>query len=184
MRKDIYIIGHGRHGKDTVGDMLEELGFKTCASSWFMAEKVVFPALKDKYGYDSVHDCFNDRHAHRAEWFDLIGEANPTGVELSAGIFKEHDVYIGIRSRRELDAVKSDPSFNPFVVWVDASDRLPPEDIGSMELTVEDADYFLNNNGSIEKLKSDVYTLAMTLWFDLICICERKIKEAVRNDIK
>ena len=168
MKRHIYVIGHGRHGKDTVGDMLGELGFKTCASSWFMAEKVVFPALKDEYGYTSVEECFDDRHSHREEWFDLIGKSNPTGVELSQGIFEEHDVYIGIRSKRELDAVKSNPMFNPYVIWVDASDRLPLEDASSMELSVEDADYFLNNNGSIEKLKSDVYTLAMGLCCDLI----------------
>ena len=43
-KKHIYIVGHGRHGKDTVAEILRDrFGFTFTASSWFMADKVIFP---------------------------------------------------------------------------------------------------------------------------------------------
>lgn len=160
--KQIYIVGHGRHGKDTVAEILrDDYGLKFTASSWFMAGKVVFPALKNKYGYKSVAECFDDRHNHRAEWFDLIDKANPNGTELSEAIFKENEVYIGIRNKRELDAVKADSRFNPLVIWVDASKRAQPEPESSMTIKQKDADYTLDNNGTIDDLKANIFTLMM-----------------------
>jgi hypothetical protein len=160
--KHIYIVGHGRHGKDTVAEILrDDYGLKFTASSWFMAGKVVFPALKNKYGYKSVAECFDDRHNHRAEWFDLIDKANPNGTELSEAIFKENEVYIGIRNKRELDAVKADSRFNPLVIWVDASKRTQPEPESSMTIKQKDANYILDNNGTIDDLKANIFSLMM-----------------------
>lgn len=159
-KKHIYIVGHGRHGKDTVAEILRDsFDFTFTASSWFMAEKVVFPALKEQYGYDTAEQCFNDRRNHRAEWFDLIDKANPNGTELSEAIFKHNDIYVGIRNKRELDAVKADSRFDPLIIWVDASERLGPEHSDSMGITVDDADYIINNNGNINDLDCAVNTL-------------------------
>tara|TARA_Y100000593_G_scaffold91656_1_gene181084 strand:+ start:718 stop:1530 length:813 start_codon:yes stop_codon:yes gene_type:complete len=156
-KKHIYIVGHGRHGKDTVAEIMRDnYGFTFTASSWFMAGKVVFPALRNKYGYTSVAECFDDRHNHRAEWFDLIDKANPNGTELSEAIFKQNDIYVGIRSKRELDAVKADNRFDPLVVWVDASKRLEPEPSSSISIAIEDADYVVDNNGAIDDLVDEV----------------------------
>jgi hypothetical protein len=156
-KKHIYIIGHGRHGKDTVAeDLRDNFGLTFVASSWVMAETVVLPALKEKYNYTSTEQCFEDRHNHRAEWFNLIDNANPNWTELSEAIFKDNDIYVGIRNKRELDAVKADSRFNPFVVWVDASKRLGPEPADSMGLSIEDADYIIDNNGAPKMLQWEV----------------------------
>lgn len=38
------VVGHGRHGKDTVAEILrDQFGATFVSSSWFMAERVVFP---------------------------------------------------------------------------------------------------------------------------------------------
>jgi hypothetical protein len=159
-KKHIYIVGHGRHGKDTVAEILRDrFNFTFTASSWFMADKVIFPALKDKYGYTTVRQCFDDRHSHRSEWFDLIDKSNPNGTELSEAIFKQNDIYVGIRNKRELDAVKADPRFDPFVVWVDASKRVTPEPGSSMGITINDADYVVDNNGTVDDLANNIDAL-------------------------
>jgi hypothetical protein len=156
-KKHIYIVGHGRHGKDTVAEILRDnYGFTFTASSWFMADKVVFPEIKDKYGYTTVEQCFDDRHNHRGEWFDLIDKANPSGTELSEAIFKQNDIYVGIRNKRELDAVRSDSRFDPLVIWVDGSKRLEPEPSDSMSITINDADYVVDNNGTVDDLFDEV----------------------------
>jgi len=163
-KRHIYIVGHGRHGKDTVAEIMRDnYGFTFTASSWFMADKVIFPALKDKYGYTTVRQCFNDRHSHRSEWFDLIDKSNPNGTELSEAIFKQNDIYVGIRNKRELDAVKADSRFDPFVVWVDASKRLEQEPGSSMGITLNDADCVIDNNGTVEDLIDDINTLVCQL---------------------
>jgi len=159
-KKHIYIVGHGRHGKDTLADILSiDYGCKHVSSSWFMAENVVFPALKEQYGYETVEQCFEDRINHRAEWFDLIDKANATGTELSEAIFKDNDIYVGIRNKRELDAVKADSRFDPFVIWVDASERLGLEPSDSMQITIKDADYVVKNNGTYFKLVSEMNSI-------------------------
>lgn len=145
----LYILGHGRHGKDTVAEFISGIyGITYCSSSWFMAEEVVYPALKELCGYTSVAECFADRANHRTKWYDLIAARNPTGVELSAAIFNLYGMYVGLRNKRELDAVRKDPSFNAYVIWVDASVRARPEPKESMTVRIDDADAIIFNNTS------------------------------------
>ena len=148
-KKLLYVIGHGRHGKDTAAEFISGIyGITFCSSSWFMAERVIYPALAKKYGYTSVEQCFADRANHRAEWYNLIAARNPTGVELSAAIFDQYGMYVGLRNKRELDAVRKDPRFNINVIWIDATRRAPTEPSASMTLTSEDADAIIFNNDS------------------------------------
>ena len=75
MRPKIIICGHGRHGKDTMAEYLEAIhGFAFVSSSKFCSAKLMFNTLKDKYGYKTPLECFEDRHNHRTEWFDTISE--------------------------------------------------------------------------------------------------------------
>ena len=63
----LLIIGHGRHGKDTVCEILKEsYGFNFRSSSDFCAEKLVYPLLKDLYNYNSYQEAYADRHNHRS----------------------------------------------------------------------------------------------------------------------
>ena len=62
----LLVIGYGRHGKDTVSEILcREMDLNYQSSSEFCAGHVMFPTLSKKYGYKDVDECYNDRHNHR-----------------------------------------------------------------------------------------------------------------------
>ena len=149
----ILIIGYGRHGKDTVADLMRtHYGLTYRSSSEFANEHIIFPALKDKYDYKTVEACFEDRSNHRKEWYDLISEycdMDPT--RLGREIFDESDIYCGLRNKREFHAIRNAGIFD-LCVWVDRSDHLPPEDESSNSLKQWMADYTIDNNGSEDDL--------------------------------
>jgi dephospho-CoA kinase len=149
----ILIVGHGRHGKDTVAQILKDgWGYNFCSSSYAAAEEVVYPALKDVYGYTSVQECFDARASHRAVWKDLITEYNtPNKTRLATKIMESNDIYVGMRCREELAACRTHQLFD-IVVWVDASYRKEPEPISSNTITRDMADWVIDNNGSINDL--------------------------------
>lgn len=147
-RRKILVLGHARHGKDTVSDIMTQWGLEFTSSSMFCAEHVMMPLIGEKYGYTSVEQCFEDRGNHRAEWYDAIRDYNrPDASALGRAIFERHDIYCGLRSKAEFNALKNAGVFD-VAVWVDASDRVPPE--GRESCTVEPwmADYVVDNNGS------------------------------------
>lgn len=161
----IALIGHARHGKDTVAEILRDkyqLGFTS--SSLVAAEKIMLPAFKatGKAFYCDAQECFDDRVNHRAFWFDTISAFCSTGVELAEIIFEKNDVYVGIRNKREFNACKNAGLFD-VVLWVDALDRLPPEDATSMTLEPWMADFIIDNNGSLEDLQRNVASLMCSL---------------------
>ena len=64
----LYICGQGRHGKDTVAEMMAGyLGLTFASSSWFVCERFIFSALEDRHGYSSPQECFDDRENRRAD---------------------------------------------------------------------------------------------------------------------
>jgi hypothetical protein len=156
----LLIIGHGRHGKDTVAEYLNtnfDLAFKS--SSVHCAENVVYPALKDKYNYDSVHDCFADRHNHRSEWYDLISDYCKNDLaRIGREIFEVSDIYCGLRNKREFHAIKNNGIVD-YTIWVDRSDWLETEPKSSMSLEPWMADYIIDNNGTLEQLYRNIYDL-------------------------
>lgn len=156
----LLIIGHGRHGKDTVAEYLNtnfDLVFKS--SSVHCAENVVYPALKDKYNYDSVHDCFADRYNHRSEWYDLISDYCKNDLaRIGREIFKVSDIYCGLRNKREFHAIKNNGLID-YTIWVDRSDWLETEPTSSMSLKPWMADYIIDNNGTLEQLYRNIYDL-------------------------
>lgn len=155
----VLIIGYATHGKDTVGELLEKYGFKCMASSSYATMRIMMPYFESiGKPYPSAKVCFADRVNHRALWLQQIEAYNaPTWDRLSREMSAEgYDVYLGMRSKKEFEASKY---LYDFVVWVDASDRLPPEDISSCTLVKNDADIILDNNGTLEDLKHRVDTL-------------------------
>ena len=150
---NILIIGHKDHGKDEVGLRLGQLlGCKYLSSSLFMCERAVLPTLAPLYGYATVKDCYDDRDNHRQEWFDLIYAYNRKSPTRTADeLLAEAPIYVGMRNRIEFDANMDKGNFD-VVLWVDASKRKPKESHVSMELTEEDADYVVCNNGSLGDL--------------------------------
>lgn len=160
INKKILLVGHGRHGKDTVADILDkDYGLSFQSSSMFCAEHVVFPVLKDLYNYSTVDQCFNDRHQHRTEWFQLISEyCSEDAARLGKNIFNVSDVYCGLRNKREFHSLRNQKVFD-FSIWVDRSDHLPPEDKSSNNIEPWMADYIVDNNGSLTDLRKNVHDL-------------------------
>lgn len=160
----LLIIGHGRHGKDTVSAIMSSnYGLSFTSSSAFCSKLFIYDMLKDKYGYNSEQECYNDRHNHRAEWFDLICAYNKDDqARLGREIFKENDIYCGLRNYDEFAALKREKVFN-YTIWVDRSLILPLEAESSMNLTPDLADFYLDNNGSLVELYEAIRQLVSKL---------------------
>lgn len=165
----ILVMGYGRHGKDTVSAMLAEVcNLNFVSSSEFCAEKVILqaiyrghtPELEALQGkYHSASECFNDRHIHRSLWYDTIRAYNrQDATALGRAIFKEHDIYCGLRSKTEFHALKNSGLVD-IVIWVDASDRLPPEEEDSCTVKPWMADFTIDNNGTQGDLVNNVRQL-------------------------
>ncbi|MCG7628967.1 hypothetical protein MHM88_14240 [Epibacterium sp. MM17-32] len=160
MNPKLLIIGDGRHGKDSVGELLTEgYGLKSKSSSLFAAEKAVYPLMAEFY--PDWEACYEDRHNHRQLWYLAIKAYNlRPGPSLAAQMLVDHDIYIGMRAREEFER---EQHLFDLVVWVDASLRLPPEPDTSNDLKASDAGYILDNNGPPEALPGEVDKLARFL---------------------
>lgn len=130
MKKKICIIGHARHGKDTVAEMINQrYGYKSESSSQAASRLFLYDALKDKYGYKTPEECFEDRVNHRAEWFDMICEYNKNYPgQLAADIMKSNDIYTGMRSDVELLTCLDDGIFDLVIGVFDPMKPLEPRD--------------------------------------------------------
>lgn len=164
----LLIIGHARHGKDTVAQILKDgWGLNFCSSSFAAAEKVVMPKMLDETGkpfYNTVEECFADRVNHRATWKNLITEYNtPDKTRLAREIMTENDIYVGMRCHIELGECWINRVFDA-IVWVDASYRKEPEPLSSNTITKDRADYVIDNNGSMNDLILE--TFKMMRWLN------------------
>lgn len=160
----LMILGHGRHGKDTVAEYIRIRFGLACTSSSLAAVEMIFPKLAGKYGYATVGDCFNDRHNHRAEWYCLIGAYNsPDKASLARLIYQTSDIYVGMRSWQELAACRNAGLFDA-AIWVDRLAHCPPEAADSMTVEPWMADYIIDNNGSLDELYFNVDRLMHTLY--------------------
>lgn len=154
----IIVLGHARHGKDTVCNILRSAyGLSFVSSSYFVAEKAVRPYLANMgIIYPDFDTCYADRVNHRSKWFDAISEYNKDdAARLGRELFKEHDIYCGIRNIREFKALKAERAFF-CAFWVDRSEIEPEEAQSSNTIGRENADYIINNNGSLEELEQEV----------------------------
>jgi len=160
MKKKLLVIGHGRHGKDTVCEILRnKFNYSFESSSQFCSKLFIYDLLKNKYNYSSEEECYSDRHNHRAEWYNAICDYNvPDAARLGREIFKAHDIYCGLRNKREFFAMKNTGVFD-YAIWVDRSDHLPAESKDSMSLEQWMADYTIDNNGTIADLEFNVNQL-------------------------
>ena len=163
----LLIIGNARHGKDTVCDILkQEFGYNFRSSSDFCAEKFIYDELKVKYGYTSYEQCFEDRHNHRAEWYDMIhAYCKDDYSRLGREIFAENEIYCGLRNKAEFHAMRNTGVFD-YAVWVDRGDHLPAEDKSSMSLEIWMADYVIDNNGTLADLQRNTRELITHLVAD------------------
>lgn len=133
----ILILGHAQSGKDTTASIFADLtGMTFCSSSWFVADKVIYPALKDKYNYISTEQCFLDRFNHREEWKNLIAEYNKNDkARLAKEILQVNDIYVGMRKVDEYEECLHQNIFN-LIVYVTAEPRVNEND-PTMEITFD-----------------------------------------------
>ena len=160
----LLLIGSARWGKDSMAEILQEhFDLKFKSSSQAAADIFIYDALKEKYGYTTPEDCFEDRVNRRSEWYQLICEYNVEDkARLAKDILKHTDAYVGMRDSREIKECLKQGIFD-LVIWVDASDRLPPEDKSSFNIDKSDADIIIENNGTYDEFKDKVIRLGKSL---------------------
>jgi len=163
----LLIIGHARHGKDTVAQMIaDKMGLKFSSSSDFVGRKAIWP-MWGKERYDSYEAMFEDRVNFRSTWGDLIEAYNTPDASRTASemIAEGNDMYVGMRRVREWEACMAKELFD-HVIWVDAGLRLPSEDAKSMGLKREHGDMFINNNGPKSNLDTAISNLQKLLHYE------------------
>jgi dephospho-CoA kinase len=153
----LLIISNMRWGKDTFAEILRDnFGLKFISSSQAAADIFIYKALKDKYGYKTSEECFNDRVNHRAEWYNLICDYNKDDkARLAKGILELADCYVGMRDRGEIEECMKQGLFD-LIVWIDSSKRLAPEPPDSFNIDQSCADIIVNNNGTLEQFRERV----------------------------
>jgi dephospho-CoA kinase len=164
MFKKMLIIGNARHGKDSLAEIMNEVyGLTFKSSSQAAADIFLYNTLKNKYGYTTSEECFEDRVNHRAEWKELICDYNKEDrAKLAKGILEHSDCYVGMRDRAEINECMCQGLFD-IIIWVDASERLPLEDPSSFDIDKTCADIIIENNGTFEQFKEKVLRLGKFL---------------------
>lgn len=152
----LLIIGHGRHGKDTVAEHLRDKhGLSFVSSSYFLAERVVRPALMERgLIYDTLEACYEDRVNHRVLWRDIIRAYNGDDpARLARAVLEVSDCYVGMRSHEEYTASRH---LFDAVLWVNGFRRgLPADD--SLTIKFDPGQMILiDNGGALTDTLSDV----------------------------
>jgi hypothetical protein len=130
----LLVIGYGRHGKDTVCEILrDQHGYSFISSSRFVFEECIWKSLWCAR-YPDKETCYEDRGNHRNKWFNMIAEYNtPDKSRTVTGMFAQgYSIYCGLRSREEFEATRH--LFDK-ILWVDRHMFQAPEPSSSMELT-------------------------------------------------
>jgi hypothetical protein len=148
------ILGHGRHGKDTVAEILRDVyGISFQSSSRAACEIFIYEELSRLYDYKDIEECYDDRINHREEWKFLITNYNPPSDKgrLCKQILENNDCYVGMRCQLEYEAVKH---LFDVVFWVDALKRLPPDP--TMTIARDESMVVIDNNGREDQLIEEV----------------------------
>ena len=156
MSKKILIIGQGRHGKDTVAEILRDKYGVSFMSSSEACSEVLKPVLDVVNGEKSAAEHFNERHSHRMLWMKLISLYNSADkAALAKYILSKTDVYVGMRSQLEYDECLRQKLFD--VVWyVDASRRVDYVDPTSEIQFDPNVMRLVSNNEDMQALEDEV----------------------------
>ena len=153
MNPRICIIGHKRHGKDDAAKHLSNAaGLRYLGSSEASMELFLLPLMKEEYGVNTIEEAMdlkNDdsRSDVRAFMYDRICEYNlHDPAKLAKGIMSLADIYVGMRSNREMQECLKLGLFD-LVIWIDASNRMPEESSESFNISRDYADIIVDNNG-------------------------------------
>ena len=160
-KKKILVLGHARHGKDTVAEMIKkEFGLTFESSSIAAARIFLYDTLKEKYGYTSPEQCFEDRVNHRAEWYDLICKYNEVDkARLAKMILEKDDMYVGMRDEAEIEACMNQGVFDLIIGVYDPRKPLEPKNSFNIDLW-KACDLIIPNAEGLLELKYRVLDLA------------------------
>lgn len=151
----ILILGHARHGKDTVAEALaSEFGLNFTSSSLFVAENCIWEQWGKTQGYKSIEEMYEDRDNHRATWHRLIAEYNtPYKTRTATEMFASgHHMYVGMRAMNEFVSCMRINLFT-HVLWVQRPDT-PNEPIDSFNIPQYVTTDIIINDSNIENLKN------------------------------
>lgn len=146
----LLIIGHARHGKDSLAEKIrDKMGLAFTSSSIFVGEECIWPSWGMER-YKTFDDMFADRVNYRKTWADLISAYNTPDKTRTAKTMLDrgYDMYVGMRRQDEFHACRAINLFD-HIIWVDALKRLPPEPKDSNEMVPAMADLYFDNNGPI-----------------------------------
>lgn len=147
----LLIIGHARHGKDSLAEKIrDKMGLAFTSSSVFVGEECIWPTWGHER-YDNFDQMFADRVNYRKTWADLISAYNTPDKTRTAKTMLDrgYDMYVGMRKQDEFHACQAIKLFD-HIIWVDALKRLPPEPKDSNEMVPAMADLYFDNNGPVE----------------------------------
>ena len=155
----LLIIGHARHGKDTVAEIITKMTGMEFISSSEAALDAIWPSLKVIKGYKNKQHAFDDRTSeqNRLIWKSLITLYNtPIKSTLAKEVLKNSDIYVGMRCQEEFAKAKD---LFDHIIWVDATGRVKTKD-SSMGICFQSNNMeLLSNNGSLEELEQNIIEL-------------------------
>lgn len=155
----IGICGNGRAGKDTAAELLrDEYGLRyTHGTSRWAAMIVWVEMTKRGFNYDTVQECFDDRHNHRELWAKIIGRHNANDpTRMYRECLEHQDILTGLRWKNEFDACKAARICD---VWLFV-ERPGCED-STNQITTADCDFAIRNDGSL-----DLFKQRLREWFE------------------
>ena len=161
----LFICGPSRSGKDTLAQIFsEKCGMSYKSSSQIALDHFMKDELFNRYGlhYESDEACYMDRFNHRDKWFEIISMFNSSDkTRLSRMVFKDNDIYVGIRSREEFLASRSLANLS---VWVEGQFGPSGEDEFYNYLVMEDdCDITITNTGTLDELEEKAEALCRIL---------------------
>lgn len=156
----ILIVGHARHGKDTLAELIGKYSGLTYKSSSIAASELfLYDIMKGKYGYITQKECFEDRFNHRKEWHDLILDYNKNDkTRLAKNILKQADIYVGARDINEIKECIRQGIFDCVIGVYDYRKGLESYDSFNISMS-EVCDFIIQNNGSLYDLEKKVAAL-------------------------
>jgi len=153
------ILGTSGSGKDHVAKFIESMGYEYINISMIYAS-VVMDSPKFKGVYETIEECFNDRHNNMVDWFNIIKEHNQKSETMPhTQLYNENvDVLVGIRDTNELLRVLNDFDYanqKLIVLWV-RGEGVSQQSLDSMNVTSRYAHFNVVNDLKTDRFKSDI----------------------------
>lgn len=171
------LIAPGRSGKSHAAQWLAaNTPLRYTQSTSQAAAAVVYADAAMRANYQSVDECWGDRHRHRQAWRTIILSYNcPDKTRLYREMLDDNDILDGIRCREEFEACREARIFD-VAVWID---RDVPED-PSLNITPEMCDARVNNHGELAEFEENLGLLCEQ--YGILVLHDRKPFISGRSD--